>query len=43
MIEIPVINRTKKTPKPRYHKPDSVKQLEQDMRLFIALMISYSK
>lgn len=30
MIEIPVINRTKKTPKPRYQKPDSVKQLEQE-------------
>ena len=28
MIEIPTINRTKKTPKPRYNKPDSVKQLE---------------
>lgn len=30
MIEIPTINRTKKTPKPRYRKPDSVKQLEQE-------------
>ena len=28
MIEIPTINRTKKTPKPRYQKPASVKQLE---------------
>ena len=27
MIEIPTINRTKKTPKPRYQKPASVKQL----------------
>lgn len=30
MIEIPNINRTKKNPKPRYQKPDSVKQLEND-------------
>ena len=30
MIEIPTINRTKKTPKPRYKKPDSVKRLEQE-------------
>ena len=30
MIEIPTIDRTKKTPKPRYRKPDSVKQLEQE-------------
>ena len=30
MIENPTINRTKKTPKPRYRKPDSVKQLEQE-------------
>ena len=28
MIEIPTINRTKKAPKPRYQKPDSVKRLE---------------
>ena len=28
MIEIPTINRTKKTQKPRYQKPDSVKRLE---------------
>lgn len=28
MTEIPTINRTKKAPKPRYQKPDSVKQLE---------------
>ena len=28
MIEIPTIERIKKAPKPRYHKPDSVKQLE---------------
>lgn len=30
MIEIPTIKRTKKTPKPRYKKPDSVKRLEID-------------
>lgn len=30
MIEIPTINRTKKAPKPRYKKPDSVKRLEQE-------------
>lgn len=30
MIEIPTINRVKKTPKPRYKKPDSIKQLEQE-------------
>lgn len=30
MIEIPSINKTKKNPKPRYRKPDSVKQLEQE-------------
>lgn len=28
MIEIPTIDRTRKTSKPRYRKPDSVKQLE---------------
>ena len=28
MIEIPTIDRVRKTPKPRYHKPDSVKRLE---------------
>lgn len=28
MIEIPTIDRVRKAPKPRYHKPDSVKQLE---------------
>ena len=28
MIEIPTINRTKKAPKPRYQKPDSVKRLD---------------
>ena len=28
MIEIPTIDRTNKTPKPRYRKPGSVKQLE---------------
>ena len=27
---IPTINRAKKTPKPRYRKPDSVKRLEQE-------------
>lgn len=30
MIEIPTIERIKKAPKPRYKKPDSVKQLEQE-------------
>lgn len=30
MIELPTINRTKKTPKPRYKKPDSVKRLENE-------------
>lgn len=30
MIEIPAINKPKKTPKPRYKKPDSVKRLEQE-------------
>ena len=30
MIELPTISKTKKTPKPRYKKPASVKQLEID-------------
>ena len=30
MIELPTISKVKKTPKPRYKKPDSVKQLEID-------------
>lgn len=30
MIDLPTISRAKVTPKPRYKKPDSVKQLEND-------------